>query len=122
MISKDSKSYRKLILWQKFKDLLLVTYKLTEKLPKSEEFVLKPQMRRAVISIISNFVEGYLKASTKEKRHFMEISETSFLELEAQSEACLILNYWTQKDFEEFDRTRSLAAYFLHKYTIKISS
>jgi len=64
-----------------------------EKLPKSEDFGLKSQMRRAVVSSISNFVEGYLKKSTKEKLHFMEIAETSLLELEVQSEICLILKY-----------------------------
>lgn len=60
MIDKTTKSYHKTIVWQKLKDLLLITYKLTDKLPKSEEFGLKPQMRRAVVSAISNFVEGYL--------------------------------------------------------------
>ncbi len=63
---------------------------MTEKLPKSEEFGLKPQMRRAIVSTISNFVEGYLKVSTKHKKNFMEIANTSLLELEAQGEICRI--------------------------------
>ncbi len=42
---KANKSYRKLILWQKLKELLIITYNLTDKLPKSEEFGLKSQMR-----------------------------------------------------------------------------
>jgi four helix bundle protein len=78
-MDKTDKSYHKLILWEKFRELLLFTYKLTGTLPKSEDFGLKSQMRRAIVSVISNFVEGYLKKSTKEKYHFMEISETSYL-------------------------------------------
>ncbi|MBI3290639.1 four helix bundle protein [Candidatus Microgenomates bacterium] len=120
VIDKREKSYHKTIVWQKLKELLLLTYKLTEKLPKSEEFGLKSQMRRAVVSAISNFVEGYLKRSAKEKFHFMEISETSLLELEAQSEICLMLNYWTLEEYEEFDKCRSLASYFLHSYKAKV--
>lgn len=120
MIDKDTKSYHKLILWQKLKELLKISYQLTEKLPKSEEFGLKSQMRRAVISVISNFVEGYMKKSIKEKTHFMEISETSLLELEAQSEVCLILNYWTKDDYEIFDKKRSESGYFLYRYRINI--
>lgn len=116
MINKDAKSYHKTIVWQKLKDLLVITYKLTDKLPKSEDFGLKPQMRRAIVSAISNFVEGYLKRSVKDKNRFMEISETSLLELEAQSEICLVLSYWTQDEYQEFDKYRSLAAYFLYKY------
>ena len=85
MIDKKEKSYHKTIVWQKLKELLVLTYNLTDKLPKSEDFGLKPQMRRAVVSAISNFVEGYLKRSLKEKSRFMDIAETSLLELEAQS-------------------------------------
>ena len=120
MTDKDNKSYHKLILWQKLKELLKITYELTEKLPKSEEFGLKSQMRRAVISVISNFVEGYMKKSIKEKTHFMEISETSLLELEAQSEVCLILEYWTENEYEMFDKKRAEAGYFLYRYRINI--
>lgn len=76
-------------------------------------------MRRAVVSAISNFVEGYLKRSLKEKSHFMEIAETSLLELEAQSEICLILNYWNKDEYLQFDKKRSEASYFLYRYRSK---
>lgn len=122
MVDKSTKSYHKTLVWQKLKDLLLITYKLTDNLPKSEDFGLKPQMRRAVVSSISNFVEGYLKRSVKDKNRFMEISETSLLELEAQSEICLVLSYWTQEDYKEFDKCRSLASYFLYKYKSALNS
>lgn len=120
-MDKTEKSYHKLIVWQKLKELLLLTYKLTQKLPKSEDFGLTSQMRRATVSALSNFVEGYLKKSTKEKLHFMEIAETSLLELEAQSEICLLLQYWTNEDYQYFDKKRSEASYFLYKYRSKIN-
>lgn len=120
MRNKEEKSYHKTIVWQKFKDLLIITYKLMEKLPRSEEFGLKSQMRRAVVSVISNFVEGYLKRSIKEKLHFMEIAETSLLELEAQAEICTILNFWSQNDYEAFEEKRALAGYFLYQYRSKM--
>lgn len=79
-------------------------------------------MRRAIVSVMSNFVEGYLKRSMKEKHHFMEIAETSLLELEAQSEICLLLHYWTNSDYETFDKQRSEAGYMLYRYKSKIVS
>lgn len=100
--------------------MLVLTYKLTEKLPREEEFGLKPQIRRAVVSVISNFVEDYLKRSKKEKLHFMDIAETSLLELEAQSEICLILRYWKNDEYLEFDKKRSEVGFFLFKYKSKI--
>ena len=121
-MDKSEKSYHKLIVWQKLRELLISTYKLTESLPSSEKFGLQSQMRRAAVSALSNFVEGYLKKSPKEKLHFMEIAETSLLELEAQSEICLILLYWSEKDYQAFDKKRSEASYFVYRYRSKISS
>lgn len=120
-MEKAEKGYHKLILWTKFITLLKITYALVDKLPKTEEFGLKSQMKRAVVSVLSNFVEGYLKRSIKEKRHFIEISETSLFELEAQAEICLVLNYWTTNDCLRFEEKRKEAGYFLFQYLKKIS-
>ena len=115
------KSYHKLIVWQRFKELIILTYSLVEKLPKSEDFGLKSQMKRAIVSVLSNFVEGYLKASKKEKLYFMGIAETSLLELEAQAEICLILGFWKGEDLEEFESKRKECAYLLYRYKSKIA-
>ncbi len=121
-MDKTEKSYHKLIVWHKIQDLLILTYKLTEKLPDSEKFGLISQMRRAVVSSVCNLVEGYLRKSKKEKGRFLEIAETSLLELEAQSEICLILGYWSKDEYQIFDKKRSLSSYFLHKYKEKVLS
>lgn len=120
-MNKSEKGYHKLIVWQRLKELLLITYRLIESLPKSEDFGLKSQMRRAIVSVLSNLVEGYLKKSTKEKLHFLEIAETSLLELEAQSEICLLLSYWNQNSYEEFEEKRSECSFLLYRYKSSIS-
>ncbi|MBI4990945.1 four helix bundle protein [Candidatus Gottesmanbacteria bacterium] len=117
---KREKGYHKLLLWQRFKEFIKLVYFLTEKLPKDEEFGLKPQMKRAIVSVISNFVEGYLKTSMKEKIRFNEIAKTSLQELEAQGEICLILGYWTMDDYDRFDEKRGEVAYLLFRYTAQI--
>lgn len=78
-------------------------------------------MRRAIVSVISNLVEGYLKSSKKEKVHFLEISGTSLMELEAQGEICLILEYWDEDNYQEFEKKRGEVAYLLYQYKSKIS-
>jgi four helix bundle protein len=77
-------------------------------------------MRRAVVSVISNFVEGYLKRSSKDKKRFLEIANTSLQELEAQSEVCYILEYWKEKDYNDFDWKRGEVAYLLFRYKSSI--
>lgn len=120
MYDKFEKGYHKLVLWKELKLLLHLVYRLTDTLPRGEEFGLKSQMRRAIVSVISNFVEGYLKSSKKEKKHYMEISETSLMELEAQSEICQILQYWSTEEYSEFDKKRSAVGYLLFKYKTAI--
>lgn len=120
MRDKRIKSYHKLIVWQRLKELIILTYSLIEKLPRTEDFGLKSQMRRAIVSTISNFVEGYLKSSKKEKLHFLEIANTSLMELESQGEICLILNYWNKEDYEIFDNKRGEVSYLLFRYTSAI--
>lgn len=101
MIPADPKtqSYRKLIVYQKALDLLLLTYKLTKKLPKAEIYILLPQIRRAAISVVANIVEGYSKSSTKEFIRFLDISRGSLTEVELYFELCLKLNYFINEDY-----------------------
>lgn len=120
MVDKSTKGYHKLILWTKLKELLVLTYKLIENLPRTEDYALNPQMKRAMVSVISNFVEGYLKSSKKDKHRFMEIAERSLMELEGQSEICLMLNYWTEEDYEIFDKKRSETGYFIYRYKLSL--
>lgn len=116
MRDKTQKGYHKLLLWNRLKELLILVYQLTKKLPREESFGLVSQMRRAMVSVISNFVEGYLKRSLKEKLLFMERAETSLMELEAQSEICLILEFWNSVDYSIFDAKRGEVAYLLRRY------
>ena len=101
MIPADPKiqSYRKLIIYQKAFDLVLLTYRLTQKLPKTETYILLPQIRRAVISIVANIVEGYSKNSTREFIRFLDISKGSLTEVELYFELCLKLNYFTNENY-----------------------
>lgn len=118
---KREKGYHKLLIWQRLKEFIKMVYFLTENLPKSEEFGLKTQMRRAVVSVISNFVEGYLKRSRKDKLRFIEIAQTSLMELEAQGEICRILGYWNEEKHSNFDEKRGEIGYLVFRYASRMS-
>ncbi len=120
-MEKPYSGYKNLILWQEAKRLVLLIYKITETFPKSEEFALKGQIRRAAVSVLSQISEGWLRRSKKDKLHFLEISLGSLLEVEAQMEVSKDLNYISEKDFAIFDNLRARVSYLLYKYTNKIS-
>jgi len=96
--------YHKLIAFQKSKQLVLLIYKLTKIFPKEEQFSLVSQMRRAVISIIANLVEGYSKSSSKEYSRFLDIAIGSANELKIYLEISLDLNYLNVNNYNEAEK------------------
>jgi four helix bundle protein len=76
-------SYKQLEVWKKSVELIKEIYKLSEKFPKSEEYNLKLQIRRAVISVALNIAEGKSRKGAKEFSNFINISYGSLYEVEA---------------------------------------
>lgn len=118
--SKPFSGYKNLIVWKEVKNLVLLVYKITDKFPKSEEFALKNQIRRAVVSVLSQIAEGWLRRSKKDKLHFLEIALGSLLEVEAQMDVSKDIKYINEQDYLEFDDLRARVSYLLYKYTSKI--
>lgn len=81
--------YKKLFLYKKAKELVLTIYKATANFPKTEAYNLTSQMRRAVISVLANIIEGYSKESPSEYARFLTISIGSITE----PEVCLDISY-----------------------------
>ena len=73
-------SFEKLLVWQKSMDLVSNIYRITKTFPKSEQFGIASQIRRASFSICNNIAEGSGKIPAKEKAHFTSIAYASALE------------------------------------------
>lgn len=52
-------------------------------MPKSEEYFLKQQLKRAVVSIALNIAEGKHKKTAKDFANFLNISAASLAEVDA---------------------------------------
>jgi four helix bundle protein len=101
-------------------ELVKLVYELTQLLPRSEEYGLKSQMRRAVVSIIANFSEGYMKKSCAEKLRFLEIADTSHDELDAEADVCHELRYWPDDKWKLYLRLSGEVAFLMHRYSSRI--
>jgi len=86
-------SYRNLHVWKKSLGLIKNVYKLSERLPKSEDYNLKQQLKRAVVSVALNIAEGKSRKTTKEFSQFLNISAGSLHEVDAVLVICLELGY-----------------------------
>ena len=113
--------YQELVVWKEARKLVILTYHLTEKFPRNEDYGLKSQIRRAAVSIIANIAEGWIRRTIKDKLRFLEISEGSLLELETEAIVALDVKYLSQKDFDEFDQQRSRVAFLLYRYQQSIA-
>ena len=78
--------YRQLTVWQKARALALRSYRATDGFPRTEEYGLKSQIRRAAVSIPANIAEGSGRHSDRDFIRFVRISGGSASELE-----CLLL-------------------------------
>lgn len=91
-------AYRRLIAYQKAKEIVKRTYKLLKKFPVEERYALCDQLRRASVSITSNVAEGINRFSVKDKAHFIEIAFGSMMELSSQMEIAEELGYITTEE------------------------
>ena len=95
--------YRKLIAYQKGREVVKRTYQLLKKFPAEERYAMCDQLRRASVSITSNIAEGINRFSVKDKAHFVEMAYGSLMEVSSQFEIAEELGYITVEDRMSMD-------------------
>jgi len=81
-------------------------YKITRNFPKDEVYGITSQLRRAALSVILNYIEGFARKKSKVNRNFLEISYGSLKEVK-------YLLYFTLKEEllskEDYKKSMKLA-------------
>ncbi len=85
--------YRSLAVWQRAHELLLVTLRATDASYHPRSRALFDQIRRSVISVEANFVEGYALGSAPQFRRHLRIAVGSAAEAECLLRAAKELGY-----------------------------
>jgi len=118
MVIKDAKTekgFRKLIVWQRAHQWVLLIYKLTEKFPKHEMFGLMSQMRRAAVSVAANMAEGYAAGGKSQFGRYLDIAQGSLAEVEYYLILALDLKYITQAEYDHTESLRAETGFLLHR-------
>ena len=76
-------------------------YALTKKFPKEELYGVTSQLRRASLSVILNYIEGYARARDKVHKNFLEISYGSLKESKYLLDFSLVEGYLSKSDHEK---------------------
>jgi len=96
------RDYRKYDVWEKAHQLVLFIYNdILPILPKSEQYDLASQMKRAAYSIPMNIAEGCGRNSDKDFVHFLDMALGSVHELEYVSLLVFDLKYFNLQKHED---------------------
>lgn len=90
----------------KMDEYVHLVYKMTKDFPKEELYGVTSQLRRATLSIILNYIEGFARQKKAVKKNFWEISYGSLKESKYLLHFSLVEKYLNQ---ENYDKTIKLA-------------
>jgi len=113
---RKTKSFEELLVWQKAHSFVLRVYRLTSEFPKSEQFGLTSQFRRAAVSIPANIAEGYKKKGKPDKLRFFNIAQGSLEECRYYIILSRDLNYISDKDAKELTSELIEVSVLLNSY------
>jgi len=93
--------HESLAVWQRADDLFIELHAVArQRFPPEERFELSSQLRRAAYSVVANIVEGVARRSSRERAHFLNISEGSLSEVRYCLHAARRLGYLNTAEHE----------------------
>ena len=78
-----------------------LVYRITKNFPKDEIYGVTSQLRRAALSVILNYIEGYARGRDKVHKNFLEISYGSLKESKYLLYFSYTEKYLNEKDYKE---------------------
>ena len=93
------RSFEEMPVWQKAMDLAVKIFKLTENLPRKEDYGLASQIRRSALSVSGNLSEGFGRKHTKDKLNFYFNSRGSLAETKNHLIYGHQVGYFTKEEF-----------------------
>jgi four helix bundle protein len=91
-------TFRELVAWEKAMMLTRLIYVATREMPRTEQFGLTLQIRRAAVSIPSNIAEGFGRQSRPDLLRFLRVARGSLNEVATQMELACDLEMLCRND------------------------
>ena len=98
------RKFEELNIWKLALKITKDIYDFTAKKEFSRDFGLRDQVRRAIISVSSNIVEGFEKNNNNEFIRFLKIAKGSAGEARNQLYIALAIDYITKNEFEKINK------------------
>jgi four helix bundle protein len=99
--------FERLDVWKLARNLVSHIYHVTGEFPSDERFGLTSQLRRAVVSVVSNIAEGSGRNSDTDFAHFLEMSYGSLMEVVTQLMVAFDLGYIVEDELNKLRQNSS---------------
>ena len=96
--------FEDLKIWRLSLKITRAVYDITSKGKFSRDFGLRDQIRRAIVSVSSNIVEGFEKSNNNEFIRYLGIAKGSVGEVRNQLYIALTVGYISQSEFDIFNK------------------
>jgi len=98
--------------WQEARKLAFLIFKLLNKLPDKEKYILRKHLWECARNIPGNIAEGFGRYHFQESMQFYRIARGSLMEIKSDTYLCLDCKYWTKEDFNsvisQIEKVKSL--------------
>ena len=99
------KNFEDLEIWKDARALTRGIYQTTRDSGFSKDFVLRDQIRRAAVSVMSNVAEGFERGGNQEFVQFLYVAKASCGEVRSQLYVAADQSYIAQKDCEDLTKS-----------------
>jgi four helix bundle protein len=96
--------------WKAGRELVNMVFDLCEKASLAKDFDTKSQIKRAAVSTMNNVAEGFGRYSAIEFVRFLNIAQSSALEVRSMSYILLDRKYITQQEFDSLYKQSNTVA------------
>lgn len=93
------KKFEDIEAWQKARKLVQEIYQITGRGGLAKDFVLRDQIRRAAVSLMSSIAEGFGRRSNREFANFLNYSHGSTAEVQSHLHIALDQGYIKKETF-----------------------
>lgn len=107
--------YESLLAWKRADGLVIAVYSATKTFPRDELYGITSQLRRAVLSVPLNIVEGRARKGTREYLRFLFIARGSLTECAYLLDISHRLNYLSEDKFVFLEKSRNEVSYLLQR-------
>lgn len=115
------KDFTEMPVWQKAMDIAEMCFKISEGLPKKEDYALASQIRAAE-SISANIAEGFGRRTSKDKSRFYDISRGSAFETKSHLIYGHRVKYFAENESLEIQNLIGEVIYDLNKITNRLNN